>query len=107
MKAALLLVLLAFGACSWASEADDWYRQAVALEKQGDSAEAVKTYVRAARAGSAKAATRLAEIYDKGIPGVQRDPNESRKWQNAARTLGEKSDGGWGCPPKCPATTTK
>jgi hypothetical protein len=69
--------------------ADALYEQAAALEQDGKGADAVRTYVRAARAGSGKAAKRLGEIYDKGIPGVERDYAESLKWYNAARVLGE------------------
>jgi len=63
--------------------------QASALEQQGKGNDAVKVYVRAARAGNGKAAKRLGEIYDKGIAGVSRDYAESLKWYNAARVLGE------------------
>jgi len=65
------------------------YEQALALEEQGKGGEAVKAYIRAARSGSGRAALRLGEIYDKGIPGVSRDYPESLKWYNAARVLGE------------------
>jgi TPR repeat protein len=65
------------------------FRQAQTLEHQGRGAEAVKLYEHAARSGSGKAALRLSEIYDKGIPGVARDYAESLKWHNAARVLGE------------------
>ncbi len=65
------------------------FDQASALEQQGKGNDAVKVYVRAARAGNGKAAKRLGEIYDKGIAGVSRDYAESLKWYNAARVLGE------------------
>jgi TPR repeat protein len=65
------------------------YAEAIAAEQQGNGREAVKLYVRAARAGSGKAALRLAEIYDKGLLGVPRDYAESLKWYNLARTRGE------------------
>jgi TPR repeat protein len=65
------------------------YEQAEALEREGKGPEAVRMYLRAARAGSGKAAKRLGEIYDKGIAGVARDYAESLKWLNAARVLGE------------------
>lgn len=65
------------------------YEQAVALEQQGKGGEAVGLYARAARSGSGKAALRLGEIYDKGIPGVQRNYDEALKWFNVARVLGE------------------
>ena len=64
--------------------------QGEALERENKGVEAVKVYVRAARAGSGKAAKRLGDIYDKGIPGVPRDYAESLKWYNAARVLGEE-----------------
>jgi len=66
------------------------FEQATALEQQGKGGDAVKVYVRAARAGNGKAAKRLGEIYDKGIAGVSRDYAESLKWYNAARVLGEE-----------------
>jgi serine/threonine-protein kinase len=66
------------------------FLQAEALEQQGKGNDAVKVYVRAARAGNGKAAKRLGEIYDKGIAGVSRDYAESLKWYNAARVLGEE-----------------
>jgi hypothetical protein len=50
--------------------------------------QAMRLYVRAARAGEPKAATRLAEIYDKGIGGVERDYAQALKWRNAERALG-------------------
>jgi len=65
------------------------YDQAAALELAGKGLEAVKMYIRAARSGHGKAALRLGEIFDKGIPGVSRDYPESLKWYNAARVLGE------------------
>ena len=61
------------------------HARAEALEREGKGAEAVEAYKRAARAGNAKAAKRLSEIYDKGIEGVAPDRNESLRWRNAAR----------------------
>ena len=72
-----------------ASTGEQLFEQAAALEKEGKGAEAVRTYTRAARSGSGKAAKRLGEVYDKGIPGVPRDYAESLKWYNTARALGE------------------
>ena len=72
------------------SGADTLVEQALALEQQGKGNDAVKVYVKAARAGSGKAAKRLGEIYDKGLGGVPRDYAESLKWYNAARVLGEE-----------------
>src|SRR5215510_12902280 len=66
-----------------------FYRQALALEAEGRGAEAVKLYDRAAKYGSGKAALRLAEIYERGMPGVSRDYAQSLMWYNAARQLGE------------------
>ena len=68
---------------------DDLVAHAAFLERQGRGPEAVKMYVRAARGGSANAARRLFEIYDKGIPGVERDYVESLKWANVARALSD------------------
>lgn len=77
------------------SSADQLYEQAAALERDGKGAEAVRTYTRAARSGSGKAAKHLGEIYDKGIPGVSRDYAESLKWYNTARALGEEVKERW------------
>jgi TPR repeat protein len=65
------------------------YEEALKLETRGRGLEALKIYVRAARAGNGMAALRLGEIYDGGIPGVSRDYAESLKWYNAARIMGE------------------
>jgi TPR repeat protein len=64
------------------------YERALELERSGQGAEAVRLYILAARAGSGKAAGRLAEIYETGAQGVARDYAESLKWRNAARILG-------------------
>ena len=69
------------------------YEEAMALERAGDMKAAAKAYVRAARGGDARAARRLSDIYAKGADGIQADPAESRKWDNAARTLGERMQG--------------
>jgi TPR repeat protein len=50
---------------------------------------AVKIYRSLARKGNGKAATRLGAIYDRGIPGVPRDYQESLSWYQRARDLGE------------------
>jgi TPR repeat protein len=68
---------------------DELFDQAAALELEGKGAEAVRAYTRAARSGNGRAAKRLGEIYDKGVPGVSRDYAESLKWYNTARALGE------------------
>ena len=65
------------------------FRQAQALEAEGKGREAVQLYLRAARMGLGKAALRLGEIYNKGIPGVAVDYAESLKWFTVARALGE------------------
>jgi chemotaxis protein histidine kinase CheA len=65
------------------------YQQALAMENGGDARGAIRIYRRAARAGSGKAAKRLGEIYDRGVPGVPRDYAESLQWYEAARQLGE------------------
>ena len=72
------------------SSGEQLFAQAKGLENEGKGAEAVRTYTRAARSGSGKAAKRLGEIYDKGVPGVSRDYAESLKWYNTARALGEE-----------------
>ena len=59
------------------------------MESSGKAADAIRIYRRAARAGSGKAAKRLGEIYDKGVPGVSRDYAESLQWYETARQLGE------------------
>ena len=64
-------------------------QQAEDLERAGRNAEAIKTYIRAARSGDGKAAMRLGQIYRDGIDGVAPNRDESRKWFNAARVLGE------------------
>lgn len=71
------------------SNSDQTFAEAAQLEQVGKGAEAVKRYVVAARNGSGKAALRLAQIYEKGIPGVMRDYAEQLKWEHVARTLGE------------------
>ena len=56
---------------------------------KGKANEAIRIYRRAAKIGSGKAAKRLGEIFDKGVPGVSRDYAESLQWYEAARQLGE------------------
>lgn len=65
------------------------FDEATVLETQGKGAEAVKMYMRAAREGSGKAALRLAQIYEEGIPGVSRDYALSLRWYYTARAMGE------------------
>ena|GEM_PF-940690 len=59
------------------------------LEAEGKYKEAVRLYRKAARAGSGPAAKRLGEIYDKGVPGIERDYAESLQWYELARQRGE------------------
>ncbi len=62
-----LLIALAFACCSQAE---------------------LQQYAEAARKGDGKAAYLLGEIYEKGLGGVQPDPQLALRWYNAARTLG-------------------
>jgi serine/threonine-protein kinase len=73
-----------------APEGDSLFQQAQSLEQSGKANEAIRIYRRLARAGNGKAAKRLGEIYDRGIPGVPRDYAESLQWYETARQLGEK-----------------
>jgi hypothetical protein len=61
-------------------------QEASLLDERGDR-EAVKTYMRAARLGSAQAAKRLATIYADGLLGVPRDDKEARKWRHESNTI--------------------
>ena len=70
-------------------EAEALYEQALAMEGSGKATDAIRIYRRAARAGNGKAAKRLGDIYDKGVPGVSRDYAESLQWYDVARQLGE------------------
>ena len=71
------------------SEFEAMYQQALAMERDGKAGEAVRIYRRAARAGHGKAAKRLGDIFDRGVPGVSRDYAESLQWYQTARDLGE------------------
>lgn len=62
-------------------------RDGLLLEEQGRGEEAVRVYKRAANAGDAKAALRLALIYKSGIPGVPADCDAALRWYKAARAL--------------------
>jgi TPR repeat protein len=88
MRRRSLVLALLLASSGVPAQPESLYQQAVNAERDAKNEQAVKLYVRAARAGDHKAATRLSEIYDKGIPGVSRDYAESLKWQNAARILG-------------------
>jgi TPR repeat protein len=77
-----------FGNINKSADAEGRLREAQDLESRGEIENAIRAYRRAARAGSAKAANRLGEIYETGMPGVSRDPAEARSWRDAARSLG-------------------
>jgi len=70
---------------------DAQFEQAVAMEAS-DPRAAVKIYRLLARNGNAKAARRLGEIYDRGLPGIARDYQESLAWYQKARELGEQTE---------------
>ena len=69
------------------TDPDILYQQGLALERNGKTTDAVRIYRRAAREGSEKAARRLGEIFEKGVPGVPRDQSESLAWYKKARAL--------------------
>lgn len=69
--------------------AESLYLHGLFMEKEGKTQDAVRMYRRAARSGNGKAAKRLVEIYDKGIPGVPRDYAESLSWYEKTKQLGE------------------
>jgi hypothetical protein len=90
------------------AEAEILYQQALDEENSGKAKEAIRIYRRAARGGSGKAAKRLGEIYDKGIPGVSRDYAESLQWYETARQLGETIElSGRREPPSVPEIAVK
>jgi len=66
------------------------FMQARDLDSRGQTANSIRIYRRAARAGSGKAAARLGEIYDQGINGVPSDKAEAAAWFKTARELGEQ-----------------
>ena len=70
------------------AEADSMYRQGVSMERDGHARDAMRTYRRAARAGSGEAAKRLGDIFRSGIPGIPRDHAESIQWYDLAEKLG-------------------
>jgi Sel1 repeat-containing protein len=72
--------------------AESLYLHGVFMESEGNAQDAIRIYRRAARSGSGKAAKRLGEIYEKGIPGVSRDYAESVQWYEKAKQLGEAVD---------------
>ncbi len=65
------------------------FTEAGSLEKSGQAAVAIPVYVELARVDHGKSARRLAEIYDRGAPGVDRDYSKSLEWYERARQLGE------------------
>lgn len=65
------------------------FAQAQALDRSGQTVEAVVHYRRAARAGHGPAAKILGDIYDRGKSEVARDYSESLMWYQTARDLGE------------------
>jgi TPR repeat protein len=67
----------------------DLHAQGASHEKFGNMNEAIEAYIRAARSGHGPSAKRLGEIYAQGVGGIKPDAAESRKWNNAARVLGE------------------
>jgi TPR repeat protein len=50
---------------------------------------ALRIYRSLARNGHGPAAKRLGDIFDRGIPGIPRDYQESLAWHQKARDLGE------------------
>ena len=99
-------LILGWVAIAWAQapppDGEKLHARAVVLEREGNNKEAVQTYVLAARYGSALAARRLSVAYANGHLSLERDMAESQKWDRAANLLRERTEGGWGCPPKCP-----
>jgi len=76
---------------------DSLYLQGRALEAAGRTSEAVRLYFRAARNSSTLAKQRLGELIARGdIPASLRLSPDGK-----SRFLGDRIEGGWGCPPKC------
>jgi localization factor PodJL len=102
VRLAVLLGLLAIGLDTSAQGgrfpaeviAPGWYHQAIAAERDGKTAAAVPLYIRAAEAGNASAALRLADIYEKGAAGVPRNHEEAFRWRNAATLLDSRESPG-------------
>jgi TPR repeat protein len=59
-------------------------------EAQGRLPDAMRSYREAAAGGSGEAAKRLADIYWRGAPGVERDLAESMRWNREAEVRGER-----------------
>jgi len=77
--------VLAASAPQPAKGADALYSQALALENQGNVADAIKVYDQAAKAGSAAAAKKLGDIYKTGKGGVARDTQTSLRYYAMAK----------------------
>ena len=65
------------------------FKLAAGKEAEGNVGDAIRIYRFAARNRSGKAALRLGEIYEQGLPGVPRNYAESVRWYVVARDLGE------------------
>lgn len=72
--------------CRKALEQDP-YNSGLALKKAGDYAEALRLFMLAAEAGSAKAAFFVSVMYQEG-EGVEKDEEESFRWEEKAAELG-------------------
>jgi TPR repeat protein len=75
------------------TEAQAVLDQARALEGTNPR-RAIALYEKSVKMKNGHAAKRLAEIYDKGIPGIQRDYATSLHWVNVAERLGVRM---WNC----------
>jgi TPR repeat protein len=80
------------------AESQGVFDQAAEAEKT-DPRKAVSLYLRAVKMKNGFAAIRLSEIYDQGLPGVQRDYGKSLEWAQAAQRLGYKMWEGGACGP--------
>ncbi len=67
-------------------------RAAMDAERANDYRNAIRQYRRLARAGHGPSAMRLSEIFEKGAPGIPRDPLESSIWTERARALNAKPE---------------
>jgi len=73
-------------------EAARRYREAQALERNGDEQGAFRAYLESGEAGNGLAQRRLGQIYDKGNTAVPRDYQASLKWYQKAREQGVEID---------------
>lgn len=71
------------------------YKEARALE-HSDARRALAGYRKAAKLGYGCAALQIAEIYERGRPGVQRDLGRALQWHQAAREFSDEK--GVRCP---------